>query len=74
VNLLPGRAGCGKVRKQKYQEKEHTMKRNVNDWEHNGTAQLSGFVASPDARDHAIQLAKNTEGVKNVSDRIDIKQ
>jgi len=50
------------------------MKRNVNDWEHNGTAQLSGFVASPDARDHAIQLAKNTEGVKNVSDRIDIKQ
>jgi hyperosmotically inducible periplasmic protein len=38
-----------------------------------GTVQLSGFVASRDARSHAVELAKNAEGVKDVSNNIDIK-
>jgi|ERR1700722_3141649 osmotically-inducible protein OsmY len=39
-----------------------------------GTVQLSGFVSSGDARSHAIELAKNTEGVKSVNNRIDVKE
>jgi len=39
-----------------------------------GTVQLSGFVNSGDARSHAIELAKNTEGVKSVNNRIDVKE
>jgi hyperosmotically inducible periplasmic protein len=38
-----------------------------------GTVQLSGFVASRDARSHAGDLAKNAQGVKDVSNNIDIK-
>jgi hyperosmotically inducible periplasmic protein len=38
-----------------------------------GTVQLSGFVNSRDARSHAVELAKNTEGVKDVTDSIDLK-
>src|SRR5580700_6943064 len=33
-----------------------------------GTVQLSGFVASSDAKKHAEELAKNTDGVQNVQD------
>jgi hyperosmotically inducible protein len=39
-----------------------------------GTVQLSGFVVSRDARGHAVQLAKNTEGVKDVTDSIEVRQ
>jgi hyperosmotically inducible protein len=39
-----------------------------------GTVQLSGFVISGDARNHAVELAKNTEGVKDVNNKIDIKE
>jgi hypothetical protein len=39
-----------------------------------GTVQLSGFVNSTDAKSHALVLAKNTEGVKNVNNRIDVKE
>jgi hyperosmotically inducible protein len=38
-----------------------------------GTVQLSGFVSTSDARSHAVELAKNAEGVKNVTDSIDLK-
>jgi osmotically-inducible protein OsmY len=38
-----------------------------------GTVQLSGFVVSRDAKHHADDLAKNTEGVKSVTDSIDVK-
>jgi hypothetical protein len=38
-----------------------------------GTVQLSGFVSNRDARNHALDLAKNTEGVKDVSNNIDLK-
>ena len=38
-----------------------------------GTVQLSGFVNSSDARSHAIQLAKNAEGVKDVTNSIDVR-
>jgi hypothetical protein len=39
-----------------------------------GTVQLSGFVNSSDAKSHALELAKNTEGVKSVNNRIDVKE
>jgi len=39
-----------------------------------GTVQLSGFVVSRDAKSHAYDLAKNTEGVKGVTNSIDIRQ
>jgi osmotically-inducible protein OsmY len=39
-----------------------------------GTVQLSGFVSNRDARSHAVELAKNTEGVKDVSNSIDLKE
>jgi osmotically-inducible protein OsmY len=39
-----------------------------------GTVQLSGFVSFRDARNHAQDLAKNTEGVKDVSNNIDLKE
>jgi hyperosmotically inducible protein len=38
-----------------------------------GTVQLSGFVSSGDARNHARDLAKNVEGVKDVDNSIAIK-
>lgn len=38
-----------------------------------GTVQLSGFVASDDAKHHAEDLAKNVEGVKNVQNKISLK-
>src|SRR5580704_12738030 len=38
-----------------------------------GTVQLSGFVNSTDAKSHALELAKNTEGVQNVQDEISLK-
>jgi osmotically-inducible protein OsmY len=39
-----------------------------------GTVQLSGFVISKDARNRAVDLAKNTEGVKDVTNSIDVKE
>lgn len=38
-----------------------------------GTVQLSGFVRSRDERSHAVDLAKNCAGVKDVTDSISIK-
>ena len=38
-----------------------------------GTVQLSGFVASKDAKSHAEELAKNVEGAKQVQDSIALK-
>jgi osmotically-inducible protein OsmY len=38
-----------------------------------GTVQLSGFVASEDAKHHAEDLAKNAQGVKDVQNAISIK-
>jgi hypothetical protein len=39
-----------------------------------GTVQLSGFVISRDAKSHAGDLAKNTEGVKDVTNSIGVKE
>jgi len=39
-----------------------------------GTVQLSGFVSNRDARNHAGDLAKNTEGVKQVENSIALKE
>jgi hyperosmotically inducible protein len=39
-----------------------------------GTVQLSGFVATRDARKHAVELAKNTPGVKDVNNNIDVQE
>jgi osmotically-inducible protein OsmY len=38
-----------------------------------GNVQLSGFVVSGDARAHAIDLTKNVEGVKGVTDSIQVQ-
>jgi hyperosmotically inducible protein len=38
-----------------------------------GTVQLSGYVGSTDSRKHAVQLTKNVEGVKDVTNGIAIK-
>ena len=39
-----------------------------------GEVQLSGFVVSKDAKTHAEELAKNTEGVKDVTDSIGLRE
>jgi hypothetical protein len=39
-----------------------------------GTVQLSGFVASADAKHHAEDLAKNVEGVRQVDNSIAMKE
>ena len=39
-----------------------------------GEVQLSGFVLSQDARNHAEELAKNAAGVKSVTDSIQLRQ
>jgi len=38
-----------------------------------GTVQLSGFVASQDAKAHAEQLAKNADGARGVINDISLK-
>ncbi|MEC5320476.1 molecular chaperone OsmY [Brenneria populi subsp. brevivirga] len=38
-----------------------------------GVVTLSGFVGSQDAATHAVQIASKTEGVKSVSDKLQIK-
>jgi osmotically-inducible protein OsmY len=38
-----------------------------------GEVQLSGFVVSNDAKSHAEDLAKNTSGVKAVTDSIQLR-
>jgi hypothetical protein len=38
-----------------------------------GTVQLSGFVSSEDAKKHAVELAKNANGVHDVQDEISLK-
>ncbi|WP_426194810.1 BON domain-containing protein [Massilia sp. DWR3-1-1] len=39
-----------------------------------GTVQLSGFVASPEARQRAIEIARDTKGVHSVKNDMAIKQ
>lgn len=39
-----------------------------------GEVQLSGFVNTKDAKDHADTLAKNVEGAKQVIDNITVKE
>jgi hyperosmotically inducible protein len=46
---------------------------NVNVTTFKGTVQLSGFVDNRDQRSHAVDLAKNCAGVKDVTDNISIK-
>jgi hyperosmotically inducible protein len=38
-----------------------------------GTVQLSGFVESDQARTRALQLARDTDGVKSVKDALEIR-
>lgn len=39
-----------------------------------GTVQLSGFVESDQARTRALQLARDTDGVKQVKDSLQIRK
>jgi osmotically-inducible protein OsmY len=39
-----------------------------------GTVQLSGFVETEQARSRALQLAKETDGVKNVKDALEVRR
>ena len=40
----------------------------------NGVTTLSGVVASKDERKHAVQLARDTEGINRVVDKLRIKE
>jgi len=39
-----------------------------------GSVQLSGFVETEQARSRALQLAKDTDGVKNVKDALEVRR
>ena len=39
-----------------------------------GTVQLSGFVESNEARSRALQLARDTDGVKGVKDALEVRK
>ena len=39
-----------------------------------GTVQLSGFVETDQARSRALQLARDTDGVKSVKDALEIRK
>jgi len=39
-----------------------------------GTVQLSGFVDSDQARNRALQLARDTDGVKHVKDAMEMRK
>ena len=39
-----------------------------------GTVQLSGFVETEQARSRALQLAKETDGVKSVKDALEVRR
>jgi osmotically-inducible protein OsmY len=39
-----------------------------------GSVQLSGFVENEQARSRALQLAKDTDGVKNVKDALEVRR
>jgi hyperosmotically inducible protein len=39
-----------------------------------GNVQLSGFVESDEARNRALQLARDTEGVKKVKDALEVRK
>ena len=39
-----------------------------------GTVQLSGFVESDQARSRALQLARDTDGVKSVKDALQVRK
>lgn len=39
-----------------------------------GSVQLSGFVENETARSRALQLAKDTDGVKNVKDALEVRR
>lgn len=39
-----------------------------------GNVQLSGFVESNEARTRALQLARDTEGVKKVKDALEVRK
>jgi osmotically-inducible protein OsmY len=47
--------------------------RNIDVTSNNGVVTLEGRVASPTERDHALQLARNTDGVRRVDDRLVIE-
>ncbi|HEY7640301.1 MAG TPA: BON domain-containing protein [Steroidobacteraceae bacterium] len=39
-----------------------------------GTVQLSGFVETDEARNRALQLARDVDGVKKVKDAMEVRQ
>ena len=39
-----------------------------------GNVQLSGFVETEQARSRALQLARDTDGVKNVKDALEVRR
>ncbi|HEY8538452.1 MAG TPA: BON domain-containing protein [Steroidobacteraceae bacterium] len=51
-----------------------TKVHNINVETFKGTVQLSGFVENEKVRARALQLAKDTEGVKNVKDAMEVRR
>jgi osmotically-inducible protein OsmY len=53
---------------------DHVQARNIDVSTSNGVVTLSGNVNSEAERQRALQLAKDTAGVRSVTDRLSIRQ
>jgi hypothetical protein len=53
---------------------DHVNARSIDVHTSDGVATLSGIVASADERKRAVQLARDTEGITRVVDRLEIKR
>ena len=51
-----------------------TKAHQINVETYRGTVQLSGFVDNAKARNHAVQIARETNGVKDVKNSLEIRQ
>lgn len=60
--------------KTKLLEDPVTKVHNINVETFKGVVQLSGFVETEQVRARALQLAKETEGVKNVRDALEVRR
>ena len=53
---------------------DHVKARSINVDTADGVATLTGVVASRDERNRALQLARDTEGIKKVVDKLEIER
>ncbi|MND04005.1 Osmotically-inducible protein Y precursor [compost metagenome] len=53
---------------------DHVKARDINVDTAGSVATLSGFVASADERTRALQLARDTEGITRVVDKLEVRR